>query len=201
MSDKVGPQKLGPLTRLVGYWEGDVGVDVSYRHLGDETTTTSYFETAWFTPIPTQQNGRQFIEGLKYGMVAWRHGEEAMTPFHDEIGYLLWDEAHGQVMRNVVFGRGIAILAGSDAGRHDTTLNFKATPGDPNYGILQNKYLTECAELTNFEGTFTFNDDGSLSYDQTLMLKLLEFDGEEMSHTDRNTLHCVKRISQRAEDN
>src|SRR3546814_3698973 len=74
-------------------------------------------------------------------MTAWRHGEEAMDPFHDEVGFLLWDKAHGEVMRSVVFGRGIAILAGSSAGPHDKVLRFDATPGAAHYGILQNKYL------------------------------------------------------------
>ena len=27
-----GPQRLGPLTPLVGEWEGDVGVDLSYHN-------------------------------------------------------------------------------------------------------------------------------------------------------------------------
>lgn len=199
MAEIRSPRKLGPLTPLVGYWEGNAGVDVSYRHLSDETTTTGYFETFWFMPIPTQQNGEQFIEGLKYGNTAWRHGEEAMDPFHDEVGYLLWDEANGQIIRDVVFGRGIAILAGGDAKPRDNTLHFKATPGDPNYGILQNKHLSQKAELKSYEGTFTFNDDGSFSYDQTLVLDI-EAVGGEMSHTDRNTLKCVKRISQSMED-
>lgn len=200
MSDKPGFQRLGPLTPLVGHWEGNVGVDVSYRHEDDVTTTTSYFETAWFEPIPAQHNGPQTLEGLKYGMVAWRHGEEAMNPFHDEVGYLLWDDVNGQVMRNVVFGRGIAILAGSDAGRHDKVLNFKATPGDQNYGILQNKYLTENATLMDFVGRFTFNDDGTFSYEQTLVLNVAAMGTGPMDHTDRNTLHRVKRLSQSVED-
>lgn len=200
MAEIQGPQKLGPLTPLVGDWEGNVGVDVSYRHIDDETTTTGYFETFWFRPIPIQQNGDQLLEGLKYGNTAWRHGEEAMDPFHDEIGYLLWDSVNGQVMRNVVFGRGIAILAGGDAGPRDKNLNFKATPGSPNYGILQNKHLSEQAELMNFEGTFSFNDDGTFSYDQTLVLRIPALGGE-LDHTDRNTMHKVKSISQSVEDN
>lgn len=200
MSEILGPQRLGPLTPLVGHWEGNVGVDVSYRHIDDETTTTSYFEKAWFEPIPTQQNGDQLLEGLKFSMVAWRHGEEAMNPFHDELGYLLWDKVNGQIMRCNVFGRGIAIVAGSDAGARDKILNFKATPGDPNYGILQNKHLSEQGELMSFQGQFKFNDDGSLSYDQTLVLRIPDLGGE-MDHTDRNTLHRVKRISQSVADN
>lgn len=187
-----GPQKLGPLTPLVGEWEGNVGVDLSYHNKDDETSETGYFEKAWFKPIPLQENGRQTIEGLTYQMKAWRHGEEAMDPFHDEVGYLLWEKATKQIMRTVVFGRGIAIIAGGDAQPHDRSLHFKATPGDPSYGILQNKYLMERAELKGFQSTFTFNDDGTFSYTSDLILKLAAI-GREMHHTDRNTLHLVKR--------
>src|SRR3546814_3909812 len=95
-------------------------------------------------------------------MTAWRHGEEAMDPFHDEVGFLLWDKAHGEVMRSVVFGRGIAILAGSSAGPHDKVLRFDATPGAAHYGILQNKYLLERAAVCDFKSDFTVNDDGTL---------------------------------------
>lgn len=187
----LGPQRLGPLTPLVGNWEGNVGVDFSYHNKDDETTETGYFEKAWFHPIPMQENGKQQLEGLNYNMQAWRHGEEAMTPFHDEVGYLLWEKTTGAIMRVVVFGRGIAMIAGGTAKPRDTTLLFKATPGDPNYGILQNKYLSERAELRSFESTFSFGDDGSFSYTQDLVLKLAAQGGKEMHHTDKNTLHRV----------
>ncbi len=187
-----GPQKLGPLTPLVGEWEGNVGVDLSYHNKDDETSETGYFEHAWFKPIPTTENGKQVIEGLNYKMTAWRHGEEAMDPFHDEVGYLIWDKARGQVMRVVVFGRGIAILAGSDAGPRDKVMHFNARPGAAEYGILQNRYLLERAQLMSFDSTFTVHDDGSFSYTSDLVLKLAAI-GKEMHHTDRNTLHRVKR--------
>ncbi len=190
----LGPQKLGPLTPLVGEWEGNVGVDLSYHNKDDETTQTGYFERAWFHPIPIQENGQQVLEGLNYKMTAWRHGEEAMDPFHDEVGYLLWEKSTGQIMRVVVFGRGIAMIAGGSAKPRDKKLVFKATPGDRNYGILQNKYLSKRAELKGFESTFKFNEDGTFSYSQTLVLKLAALGGKEMDHTDKNTLHLVKRI-------
>ena len=62
--------------------------------------------------IPIVENGQQTMEGLNYEMTAWRHGEEAMAPFHDEVGYLLWDKANGQVMRCFAVPRGLAILCG-----------------------------------------------------------------------------------------
>jgi len=193
LADIKGPQKLGPLTPFVGVWEGDVGVDLSYHNDDDVIGHTSYFEKAVFKPIPIQENGQQTLWGLNYSMTAWRHGEEGMDPFHDEIGFLLWDKANGQVIRNVVFGRGIAILAGSDAKPDDRTLHFNATPGDPSYGILQNRYLMERAEIKNFVSNFTFNDDGTVSYFSDLVLRLAAT-GDEMHHTDQNTLHRVKRF-------
>lgn len=188
-----GPQKLGPLTPLVGEWEGDAGVDLSYHNLTDETSETGYYERAVFKPIPIQENGRQTLWGLNYSMTAWRHGEEAMDPFHDEIGFLLWDRDNSQVMRNVVFGRGIAVLAGSTAGPRDTTVHFNATPGDPCYGVLQNKYLMERAEIKEFISSFTFHEDDSFSYASDLLLRLAAL-GAEMRHTDANTLHRVRRF-------
>jgi hypothetical protein len=122
-----------------------------------------------------------------------------MDPYHDEVGYLLWEKATGQIMRVVVFGRGIAILAGGDAKPRDKQLHFKATPGNPNYGILQNKYLSQRAELKGFESTFTVNSDGTFSYTSELILKLAAI-GKEMHHTDRNTLHLVKRMHPSAEN-
>jgi len=194
MANKIlGPQKLGPLTPLVGEWEGNEGVDLSYHNKDDETSETGSFEHAFFKPIPIQENGQQVIEGLAYKMTNWRHGEEAMDPFHDESGYLLWDKTNGQVMQCVVFGRGIAILAGSDAKAHDKELHFKAVPGDPSYGILQNKYLMERAELKSYDHIFTFNEDGTFTHTSDIVLKLAAEGGKEMHHTDRNTLHRVKR--------
>lgn len=189
----LGPQKLGPLTPLVGEWEGNTGVDLSYHNKDDVTIKTSYFERALFKPIPIQENGKQSLEGLTYKSVAWRHGEEAMAPFHDEQGYLLWDKERSQVIRSVVFGRGIAIQAGATAKARDKVINFKAMPGDPSYGILQNQYLMERAQLMSFVSVFKFNDDGTFTHSSDIVLKLAALGGKEMHHTDVNTLHLVKR--------
>lgn len=194
-----GPRKLGPLTPLVGEWEGDVGIDLSYHNTDDETGHTSYFEKASFAPIPVQENGRQTLWGLKYQMTAWRHGEEAMDPFHDEFGFLLWDRAESQVLRTVVFGRGIAIQAGGDAAPDATELHFDAAPGDPSYGILQNRYLMRRAEIKSFTSTFRIEGPETFSYTSDLLMRL-EATGAEMHHTDQNTLHRVKRYHPSSRD-
>lgn len=187
-----GPQRLGPLTPLVGVWEGNVGVDISYHNQDDIIAETSYFEIATFKPIPKQENGKQFLDGLSYKSTAWRHGEEAMEPFHDEMGFLLWDKINKQVIRSVVFGRGIAIQAGATAEPRDKEIHSKASVGDPCYGILQNKYLLERAELKSFDSAFKFNDDGTFTHSSEITLKLNAMGGTEMNHTDVNTMHKVK---------
>jgi hypothetical protein len=183
----------------VGDWEGDVGVDLSYHNKDDETVETGYFEKAWFRPIPIVENGPQAMEGLNYGLTAWRHGEEAMDPFHDEVGYLLWEKSTRQVMRCFAVPRGIAILAGGEAKPRDTSFTLRATPGEPCYGLLQNNGLLQRAEARAFVSTFTFNEDGTFTYISDLTLKLAAT-GEEMHHTDTNTLHRTKRISPSVED-
>ena len=49
-----------------------------------------------------------------------------------------------------------------------------------------------------FESVFTFSDDGVFSYTSDLVMKLAAT-GEEMHHTDRNTLRRVKRYHPSAE--
>lgn len=182
--------RLGPLTPLVGTWEGNVGYDFSYHNKDDIMGETSYFERAWFQPIPVVENGQQTMEGLNYGMTAWRHGEEAMDPFHDEVGYLLWEKSTGQVLRCFAVPRGLAILAGGDATPEDNVLNFVATPGSPDYGLVQNKYLMQRAEAVAFKSVFTIEDDNTFSYVSDLTLKLAAT-GAQMHHVDKNTLHRV----------
>ncbi|BBY96536.1 FABP family protein [Mycolicibacterium fallax] len=66
--------------------------------------------------------------GLNYKMTAWRHGEEAMDPFHDEIGFLLWDKANGQIIRNVVSAAASRSWRAAAPSPGDRVLHFDATP-------------------------------------------------------------------------
>ena len=92
------PSQLGPLAGLAGTWEGDQGLDVSYHHGEGEIGETPYRERVEFKPFGPVANGKQELFGLDYRMAAWRIGED--EPFHTEVGYWLWDEANGQVLRS-----------------------------------------------------------------------------------------------------
>jgi len=183
--------ELGPLAPLLGTWEGNVGLDVSYHYGDADTVETGYFERATFRRIPRVENGQQSMHGLNYQMTAWRHGQEALDPFHDEVGYVLWHEDTGHVMRCFAVPRGIGILAGGHATADATVLQFNADPASPTYGLVQNPHLSDRARILSFDATFTIEDDSTFSYTSDLVIRLHALGGDEMHHTDRNTLHRV----------
>jgi hypothetical protein len=177
----------GPLGPLIGEWEGESGLDLSFHNAEGETGDTKYREKISMKPFGPVDNGAQHLYGLDYRMAAWRQGEE--NPFHTEVGYWLWDGDAGEVMRCFVVPRGSAILAGGSAKPSDKSFFMEATCGSEVYGILSNKYLAEKARTWKYTVTVTVNDDGTWSYDETTNYK--HAIGGEIAHTDHNTLHKV----------
>jgi len=154
-------EQLGPLAALVGTWEGDEGLDVAYSNDRGEIGETKYRERTTFSPFGPVDNGAQHLFGLDYRTAAWRVGED--DPFHTEVGYWLWDSATNEVLRGFVVPRGITVLAGGTATADATSFTLMARPGDPNYNIGENKYLTQHASTLSYDATITINDDGSVS--------------------------------------
>jgi hypothetical protein len=177
----------GPLAPLIGEWEGESGLDLSFHNAEGKTGDTKYREKVSMKPFGPVDNGAQHLYGLDYRMAAWREGEE--NPFHTEVGYWLWDGDAGEVMRCFLVPRGSAILAGGSAKPGDKSFFMEATCGDEVYGILSNKYLAEKARTWKYSVTVTVNDDGTWSYDETTNYN--HAIGGEIAHTDHNTLHKV----------
>jgi hypothetical protein len=179
----------GPLEGLIGEWESDQGgLDAAFSHSKGEVLQTPYLEKLTMKPFGPVDNGNQHLYGLDYKSAMWRGSEE--NPFHTEVGYWLWDGATGEVMRGFVVPRGITVLAGGTAAADATSFTLAARPGDPNYSIGENKYLSAHASTLSYDVTITINDAGSWSYDETTMLKMDEFP-EPFAHTDRNILRKV----------
>lgn len=174
----------GPLGGLIGEWEAEGGLDTAYNHDKHEVLGTPYLEKVTFKPFGPVQNGRQFLYGLDYKTAMWRESEE--NPFHTEVGYWLWDSATDEILRGFVVPRGITVLAGGTATADATSFTLTATPGDRNYSIGENKYLTDNASTIGYTVDITITED-SWSYHETTMLKMTEFP-EPFAHTDHNTL-------------
>ena len=102
---------LGPLAALVGIWEGDQGLDISPILNGQ--TDSKFRERITFEPVGPVVNGPQVLYGLRYATMAWPLHQE--NPFHEEVGYWLWDSKEQLVMRSFIVPRGVVVNAGGKA--------------------------------------------------------------------------------------
>ncbi len=123
----------GPLQALVGDWEAEGGLDTAFSHSQDKVLGTPYLEKVSMKPFGPVDNGRQHLYGLDYKTAMWRGSED--NPFHTEVGYWLWDEATGEVLRGFVVPRGITILAGGITTPDATSFTMSAKLGGTNYTI------------------------------------------------------------------
>jgi hypothetical protein len=182
----MGNELWGPLAALIGEWEGDAGVDVSFHNAKGHVGETKYRERVTMAPFGPVENGKQCLYGLDYRMAAFRLGED--SAFHTEVGYWLWDAADGQVLRCFVVPRGTLVLAGGAAKATDTSFSLDALVGSETYGILSNRYLAQNARTTKYTCKVTVQG-GTFAYDS--MTTYVHGKGGEIAHADRNTLRKI----------
>ena len=149
MSDDI-IANLGPLAPLAGVWESENGIDTSRVH--SEEKITKFKEKITFEPLGPVNNGPQALYGLRYSTVCWRLGED--DPFHEELGYWLWDKDRNQVMRCFMVPRGVLIHAGGYVKEDANSFHLEAELGSQTYGVLSNRYLDDSyktfGSTTNF---------------------------------------------------
>jgi hypothetical protein len=185
MSDEI-IKNLGPLAKLAGTWEGDKGIDVS--RIRSKETETKFRERIIFEPLGPVKNGPQVLYGLRYSTTAWRLDED--DPFHEELGYWLWDKDRKQVLRCFMVPRGVLINAGGDAEASSDSFHLSAEVGSETYGILSNQYLDETYKTRKYILDVTIHDDGSFSYREDTQL-WIPVNQAIFHHTDQNTLEKV----------
>ena len=179
---------LGPLSPLTGTWEGESGEDVAPADdRGREVN--HYRERLTFVPTGRVENHEQVLYGLRYATTAWRVGE--LAPFHEELGYWLWDAANGQVLRSFVIPRGMAVLAGGTAAADARTFSLSAELGSPTYGIVSNRFLDAEFRTIRYDLTVTVLGPDAFEYSEDTVLQL-KGRAEPFHHTDR---HHLKRVA------
>ena len=181
-------EQFGPLAGLIGSWEGDQGLDVSYSYKEGKVIETPYREKATFNIVGDVDNGDQKLWVIDYTTAAIRIGEDDI--FHTEVGYWLWDTDRQEVMRCFMVPRGSTILAGGNTTADATSFSMAAKQGDNAFGILSNPYLIEKAQTTAYTLSTTINGD-TWSYEEDVVMNLAAT-GAELHHTDKNTLQRVK---------
>jgi hypothetical protein len=180
-------KQLGPLAVLAGVWEGDKGADVSPSD--DRGTEQNQFrERITFDSIGPVRNHEQVLHGLRYSTVARRIREA--DPFHEEVGYWLWDPGERQVLRCFIVPRGVALIAGGTAEPTATTFTLVAEAGSGTYGICSNRFLDKEFKTVRYELTVTVLDKNRFHYKEDTQLRL---PGRQdlFHHTDENTLTRV----------
>lgn len=178
--------QLGPLSFLVGTWEGDQGIDISPSENGP--VETHYRECCQFDPIGPVVNGPQILYGLKYTMTAWPLGEE--SPFHEEIGYWMWDKKYEQLMRCFMVPRVVTVNAGGRAETRDLSFKLSATLGDNVYGILSNPFLDGAFKTVQYDVELNILNENEFQYEEDTQLKILN-QKDLFHHTDANKLKKV----------
>ncbi|MDX8401266.1 MAG: heme-binding beta-barrel domain-containing protein [Mariprofundaceae bacterium] len=176
---------LGPLAPLAGIWEGDAGVDLAPSP--DGPVETRYRERLELAPMGEVANGPQRLQALRYRTTAWPLGED--EPFHEELGYWLWDACRGEVMRCFMVPRGVNVLAGGKAQPGDRTLHLAAEVGSAVFGISSNPFLDEHFRTIRYALEIEILDDSRFRYAEDTQLQIP--DAGLFHHTDRNTLNRV----------
>lgn len=177
---------LGPLASLVGTWEGDKGHDMAPSK--DSSHETHFRERLTFEPIGPVRNGAQVLYGLRYATIAWPLIQE--HPFHEEVGYWLWDAERKQVMRCFMVPRGVLVNAGGTAEPDAKEFHLAAEAGSSVYGILSNPYLDQASKTVRYTLSVSIHEPWKFSYQEDTHLQI-QGRSEVFHHTDRNTLTRV----------
>lgn len=180
-------EHLGPLKHLVGVWEGDKGADVAPSD--DRGTERNVFrERITFEPIPPVNNHEQHLFGLRYATIATRLGET--VPFHEEVGYWLWDPAAKQVMKCFIVPRGVSVIAGGTVEPSARDFVLTANQGSATYGICSNPFLDSEFKTAKFDLKVTIHSADEWSYDEDTHIAM-KGRSDVFHHTDRNRLRRV----------
>ncbi len=183
-------EEWGPLADLVGAWEGDAGVDVSFHNVDGKMVETPFRERTSFIPYGPIVSGAQRLYAVDYRMAAWRGDEQ--NPFHTEVGIWAWDGERNVMFKSFSTSRGSTLVAGAVVDPEASTFELTATLGSNTFGILSTPYLDEVARPTRYDVTVTIGD-GEFSYDETTVVEHQRSQGVVL-HTDRNTLIRVMEV-------
>ena len=173
----------GPLTHLIGTWQGDKGTDIAPEPDGVETN--NYYETIVFTPIGDTTNAEsQVLGGVRYHQKVQRKNTGKVI--HDQTGYWLWDAENQMIIHSFTIPRGVCVLAGGTA--TDTSsgieLNVNASANAKDWAIIESPFMQEKARTESFKQSVAVQEN-ELHYTQTTYLDIY---GRKFEHTDENTL-------------
>lgn len=178
---------FGPLAPLVGTWKSveTGGVDMSPGQEGSEVgkggpAVTPFYEVMTFEVAADATNASdQYLVALYYKQEVFKKSDD--SKFHDQRGYLIYDQANQIVYNSFCVPRTTCVTAEGPAG---ATMTLKASPR----GIAESEYMSENAKTTDFIMNMSISED-TLTYSQTSTLDIY---GKPFAHTDSSTLEKVQ---------
>lgn len=181
---------LGPLRRLAGVWQSDLGADVNPKAEGPQHK--KFIEHIELQPIDPQTNGPQLFYGLRYHTHI-NTPDEKIT-FHDQLGYWLWEPATGLILQTLAIPRGQVALASGRAEPDAKKIIVEATRGKTDYGICSTEFLEQAFRTDEYRLEITFLDDGSWSYVEYTTL-MVHGQSAPFHHQDFNVLKKIGEAS------
>ena len=185
--DKEILEKFGPLRPLAGIWEGSPGNDDAPAP-DRQKERNVYRERMVLEPLNPVSNHEQKLYVLRYSSQVFRIEEK--DPFHEEVGYWLWDPKEKQLTRAIAIPRGMVALAGGHAEPDSKHFKLKAELGSSTFGICSNPFLDDQFQTVKYEVDMKINEDGTFTYDQNTYIKI-KGQPKLFEHRDTNTLHKI----------
>lgn len=180
----------GPLSFLIGKWDS---VDNNGENRAPDpernVENTKFRQEMEFTPIGDVNNHEQTLYGLRYSTMAWEEGDD--EPFHEEVGYWLWDAENKQVMKSFIVPRGISVNAGGSTTPDAKKFKVEASSGSETYGICSNLFLDKEFKSKNYEIEIEQLTEDSFSYDEDTQIQI-KGQPEIFHHTEKNIMRRVK---------
>ncbi len=184
----------GPLRFFIGTWDS-VGLS-GENHAPDpdrKEEVTRFRQRMFFEPIGDVNNHEQKLYVLRYHTKAWEEGRHSPqdNPFHEEVGYFIWDKANRQVLKSFIVPRGVAVNAGGDADENATEFKLLAELLSPTYGLCSNKFLNEEFQTLSYEIKFEFIDEDHFQYEENTRIKMKNVP-KIFDHIEKNQLKRVQ---------
>ena len=178
-------EQYGPIAYLAGQWTSEYAGENRAPAPDRSVENSKFRQEISFTPIGEVNNHEQSLFGLRYNTVAWVEGTP--EPFHEELGYWLWDPGRQEVMKTFVVPRGIAVNAGGVVTPNATEFTIKAELGSKCFGLSANPFLQEEFKILSYETTFTRLDEDNFHYAENTRIQM-KAQSKVFDHTESNTL-------------
>ncbi|MBN2616512.1 MAG: FABP family protein [Bacteroidales bacterium] len=183
--------EYGPIEFLIGQWESEGWSGENKAPDPDrKEENTRFRQIMEFIPIGLVENHEQALWVLRYSTAAWeKDGDE--NPFHQEVGYFIWDNENKQLLKSFIVPRGIAVNAGGTVDDSESSFTLSAQLENPVHGISSNPFLDKEFRTLQYNITFQKLDSNTFTYNENT---LIQIKGREsvFEHTEKNVMKRVK---------